>query len=316
MAITADDLLLGLKDRGIVPSNQSQLQDNRFLAMADRIVEIRIVPLLESCDQEFFVTTASVTINAGQSLYAIPYRSIGRGIRDLKMQDASGNIRNLVKIAIEDAHAYATSGDTIGFYFLGDQVRLVPDVPATLSQGLSLLFYFRMPPNKLCASSSAALVLSATATDVVVSSVPTNLVNGVSVDFIQGKSGCSIYNIDKTLNSIAGTTLSFTSGDVPMTAPSVLTAGDYVCLAGTSPVLNFVPNEMFSYLESLLTERVLYAVGDSTGAKDLKDTIKEEKENLLKILDPRIDGEPTIIINRSSLVRGNKFIQRSWLYGS
>lgn len=316
MAILADNILSGVKRRCVLPSNQVLLQDADILVLADDIVKIKIIPLLESVNQEYFVTTQDVTIVANQSVYPIPYRAMGRALREIKLVDANGNVRNIAEINIEDAHSYSASANILGFYFIGDQIRLVPDVPSTLSIAMSIRFWYRLPPNSLCASTSSALITSVTATTVGVNVVPSNLVNGSIIDFIQGQSGNSIYAFDKTLTSISGSTFTFGAGVIPATAPNILQAGDYVSLAQTSPVLNFIPNEVSPYLETLISKRVLKAIGDFDGANILNDDIKEEKEDLLKLLEPRSDGEAIIIINRQSLVRGNKFAQRRWLYGS
>jgi hypothetical protein len=316
MAILADNLLNGVKRRCILPSNQAVIEDTDVLAIADSIVSSEIIPLLESINQEYFVTTSTSSLVASQSVYPIPYRAIGRTIRELKIVDTNNYVRNVAQIALEDAHVYDANTTTIGFYFIGDQIRLVPDVPSTLSISQSLQFWWRMPPNSLCASTSAAQVTSIGSTTINVSSVPSNLTVGSSIDFIQGKSGSSIYSIDQTITNIAGTTITFGASVIPTTAPNALAVGDYISLAGTSPVLNFIPNECYSYFETLVCERVLQSIGDFDGAMVLAPIIGREKENILKILSPRIDGEPIIIINRSGLVRGNKFAQRRWLYGS
>ncbi len=316
MSILADDVLDGLKDRGIIPSNRSQLTDTRFFAMLDRVIESKIVPLLKSVNQDHFVVPYETPLVASQSLYAIPKRAIGRGLRELKLLDASGMVRNLTKISLEDAYRYSSLGYTVGFYFQGDRIRLVPDVPSTLGGTYTLQIWYECEPSRTTTVSAAGLVVSASSTDVVVGSVPSTFSAGTLVDFVQGGSGNAIYGIDAAIASVNGATLGFAANTVPQTAPDALAAGDYVTLAGYSPVLNWIPRSCFSYTESLLTKRVLTSIGDTEGAKALDGVIKEEKEDLLKILDPRISGEPQVTINRSSLVRGWRNRQRTWLYGS
>ena len=97
--------------------------------------------------------------------------------------------------------------------------------------------------------------------------------------------------------------------------PASFAPGDFVAIAGQSPVVNFIPNECYSLLESLLAYRVLNSLGDFEGAKTLAEDIAVEERNIKQLLEPRIDGEPTIIINRTGLVRGTKWLQRRWLYG-
>ncbi len=311
MAITSDRLLNGVKRRVTIPARQSLLDDADILAFADDIISSRVVPLVESVNQEYFVTVADTPLVAGQSLYSIPYRAVGRALRELKMQDSNTNIRNIALIALEDAQLFTQSTLTLGFYFLGDKIKLVPDVPSSISVDQTLKMWYRLAPSNLVTVSSAALVGSVSGDDVVCVNVPSTLMNGVSVDFIQGRSGNTIYSTDKNIINVNGTTLTFSPGDVP----TDLVAGDYISLSQTSPVINFIPNECYSYIESQTAYRTLTAIGDFDGANILQADISVEEKNIKMLLEPRIDGEPTIIVNRFGLVRGNKFAQRSWLYG-
>ena len=94
-----------------------------------------------------------------------------------------------------------------------------------------------------------------------------------------------------------------------------LVAGDYICPPQTSTVVNFLPNETYPLIVSLTAKRCLKSIGDFEGTKELEDDIQEEKKNIKMILQPRIEGEPTIIINPNSISRMGKQSQRSWLYG-
>jgi hypothetical protein len=312
MAMTADRLLAGIKRRVTIPSNQILMEDTDFLAIADDMISSRIVPLMESVNQDYLVTRTTEALVASQSEYSIPYRAVGRALRELKIADSSGNVRNLPLISLEDSHTYAQSTLSAGFYFLGDKIRLVPDIPSSLSSDTSLEMWYRLPPSKLVTVSSAALVTVVNDPNVTVSNVPSTIITGSVIDFVQGKSGSSLYAIDETITNVSGTTITFGAGVIP----SSLAAGDYISLAGYSPVINFVPNECYSLIEGLVAQRVLKAIGDFEGARDIAEDIAEDIKNIKMLLEPRIDGEPTIIINRSSLVRGSKFLSnRHWMYG-
>lgn len=312
MAITADRLLAGVKRRILIPGSQTTFQNSDILATIDDIISSRIVPMIESVNQEFFVTSHEEELVAGQSEYSIPYRAVGRALRELKIKDNNDNTRNIALVNLEDSQYYSGASLTVGFYFKGDKIRLIPDVPDNISPDQSLEMFYRLAPNALCTASDAALVTGVSSTTVTVSSVPSNIVTGVSVDFIQGKSGNTIYAIDKTVSNVSGTTLTFAAD----TIPDDLAAGDWISYAGTSPVVNFVPNECQRLIETMSAYSILNSLGDFEGAKILAEDMSIEEKNMLKILEPRIDGEPTVIINRSSLVRGNKFSQRTWLYGT
>lgn len=318
MTVTTDYLIESAKRRIVVPASQPLLTPADFLGIANNIMKSRLVPLIESVNQEFFVYDVFIPLENGKSEYAIPYRALGRALRDLKLvytdpNDSSraNNTRSLAQVALEDAQIYEVNALTAGFYFKSDKIRLVPNVPANVQPYQSLQVFYRLPPNDLCYVSEAAQVASISEDEVTVTQVPSTFLTGVEIDFIQGESGNSILSMDKTITNISGTTLSFGLGVVP----DDLVPGDWISLAGTSPVVNFCPNESQPYIESCIAARLAQILGDFEGAAQLKDDISEDKKNLLSILEPRIDGEPTIIINRSSLVRGNRFAQRRWLYG-
>lgn len=318
MTVTADFLVNAAQRRVVVPASQSLLTNTDFLDIANNIMKSRMVTTIESVNQEFFVYDVLIPLVAGVSEYSIPYRALGRALRELKMVSLdpndttqTNNTRNLVQVALEDAQVYEASALTAGFYFKSDKIRLVPNVPSSIDPYQALQAFYRLPPNDLVYTSQAAEVASVSGNDVTVLSVPSTFVVGENVDFIQGVSGNSILAMDKAITNIAGTTISFGSSSVP----SDLVAGDWISLAGTSPVINFCPNEAYPYFESCVAHRLAQIMGDFEGMAQLKDDISEDKKNLLSILEPRIDGEPTIIINRSSLVRGNRFAQRRWLYG-
>lgn len=315
MSISSDKLLRGVKRRITLPANQVLLDNDNILEMADDVISGTIIPLIKSVNHDFFVYEEQEALVAGQSLYDIPYRAIGRGLRDLKIKDPSNNVRSVPLIALEDIQYYVSNSNVSGFCFQSDKIRLVPDTPSSIPQSNYLLKYYELAPNKLIQTSNACLVTAVSApglatTDVTVAAVPSVIVVNADIDFIQSKSGSTILGMDVDIQGINGTTLTFLNADVP----SGLIAGDYIALAGYSPVLNFIPNELYSYIETRLAMRILSAIGDYEGLAILKGEVSEDKTEVKQMLAPRIEGEPILIVNRTGLVRGSK-IGQNWLYG-
>lgn len=305
--ILADALLRSVKRSITVPASQALLEDEDFFQMMDEIIGGSIVPLLESVDEEWFVTSTAQALVDNQQDYDIPYRAAGRGLRDIMALDASGNRRSLPKIALEDAYYYG-SGDLSGFTFFGDKVRILPAF--TTAPGYTLEYFWRLPPSKLQSESAAAKIdsisVGATTTTYSSSSIPTSITSGTVCDIVRARSGSPILAVDKPTVSVTGGGIVFNNTDLP----TGVAVGDYIAIAGCSPVVQNVPNEGMSLLRSHASYRVLLAIGDFDAAKLVQDDIKTEEKNLKSLLQPRIDGEPTVLINRQSLVRGNKFPQR------
>jgi hypothetical protein len=311
MAVTTDAILQGVKDRAIVPSNQVTLTDDKILKMIDDVIKVHVVPLVDSVNGEFFVTVELDAIVASQDNYSIPYRSIGRTLRDLKIKNTvTSDTRNCPYIEPEDIHIYKDTALNFGHYFRGDEIYLVPSVASTFSATESLEKWYKIRPSKLTKLTNAAKVSSIASTTVGVESAG-SIVTGSVVDFVQGKSGNRIYSIDKTCTNVSSTTFTFASGDIP----TGLAVGDYVVLAGFSPVVTMIPDECSPYIETMAAMRLLKAIGDTEGGRDLVEDAVAERKNLLELLEPRNEGEPKIIINRESLARGGKFYQRRWMYG-
>lgn len=311
MAVTADKVLAGVKRRAVVPTNQVTLDDDDILELIDDVIDVHVVPMVNSVNGEFFVTSELEALVASQDNYAIPYRSIGRTLRDLKIRNTvSGDVRNSPYIEPEEVHLYKDTALMYGHYFKGDEIFMVPSIPSTYSGSESLEKWYKIRPSSLVKLSKAAKVSSISSTTVLIVEDAGDIVTGSVVDFIKGKSGNSIYDIDKSV-TVSSTTFTFTAGDIPTN----LAVGDYISLQGTSPVITMIPDECKPWIERLGAREVLLAIGDDIGADKLVSGIGQERTNLLSLLEPRNEGEPRIIINRESLARGGKFYQRRWNYG-
>lgn len=299
MARTADQLITGLKRRGVIPASQVLFDNDDLLAFADNIIETWVVPMLISVREDYFVTYSDYSITIDQAKYLIPERAVGRSVRDLKLVFSTGGARDLQKFSLEDEHLFQQSATPQGYYMDADNIVLVP-TPGVGGQSLRV-FYERFP-SRLTQTSNAGVATGSTTSSITLQSVPTAITAGSVVDVIRGKAGHSCTHEDLTVQSINTTTLEFVADSIDTTQTAV---GDYVSLAQTTPVIQ-LPNECYSYLETMTAARFLHSNGDFEASGKLEDDAKDEMKNLLKILSPRNRGEATKIINRRSLMRGTK----------
>jgi hypothetical protein len=217
-------------------------------------------------------------------------------------------------IALEDTQLYIHTPGLGVFYFKNDRIHLVPDVTDSIS-AYELHMFWRIQPNKLIPTSNAG-VISNIALDsggfdqITLVTLPSFATSGSKVDLVEGRSGSSIYSFDQTIQNVVGNTLYFTANSIP----TFLEVGDYVCPPQYSPVLNSIPDEAIGLIRSHVSVRILTAIGDFEAAKIIKnEDIPAEERDLKSLMQPRIDGESVIVINRRCLLRGNKFSQRRWL---
>jgi hypothetical protein len=304
MAIDTTRMLRGLKRRITVPAAQQLIGDTGFLELGDDVMLEKMVPLLLSTRQDFFVVSTDVDSEDGVNTVDIPARAIGRGLRDIKYSYDGTNtsIRSLILIPIEDEHKFARSGDPKGFYFKGDKVVLVP-TPASDEQYTQIWYDLR--PGRLVQTSAAAQVTAISVgvinTVVTVSTLPSTIVAGAVVDFVQGVQGNSTLGMDVAVTNVSGTQITFDADD----APTGLVVGDWITIAGQSPVVQ-LPDDCYPLFETLVCHRILYALGDYDGANALLAAAGGQEKDLKILLEPRIIGEQKKIINRNGLLRGGR----------
>ena len=354
MPKTGDQILVGIKRRMTIPQSQPLLLNDDILAVADDVIKSRLVPVLMSMRQDFFVVTKDVPIVAGQVEYDIPHRAVGRTLRDLKRKVDGTNKVDVTLVGIEDEHFSALTGIPSQFYFKGDKVCLSPKPSGTVSlvnqaahgflpgdilsfngtiyvkssttsispsgvvsrvvsassfelatYGDVLEMWYELMPSQLTTTDKAGRITSIGTLDVTLSSVPSAIQTGSSVDIVAGVSGCSTKAIDLTVTNIASNTVHLSS------LPSDLRVGDYLTEAGYSPVMQ-LPDECYPYLETETCYRLLQSISDYEGAKFLQTDIEVELKNLKMLLEPRIQGEATKIIPRMGLARGAR---SRWKWG-
>lgn len=294
MTYTSTQFLSAVQRLIVAPSNQALYTDTDYFAIGDRKTQDTIVPVIDSLDGDFFVRKSLIPMVADQAEYRLPDRAFARKLREVKIQNSS-NIRfDFPKVSISREQIYQVSGIPFGFYFMGDRFVVVP-TPTTTQY--SIQYWYFLAPSNLIPYTDAAIVTGIAGDDVTVSSVPSTLVIGSVIDFIQGTSGNQCLEIDKTIQNITGNTLTFTTGDVP----TDLAIGDYISIAGTTPVLQ-VPDASVPYLVTLTCMDILQAISDFEGYDRLEKIAGQQKTNLLKLMEPRIEGEATPIINDFGLV--------------
>lgn len=300
---TADEFLTNLKARVTLPENQALLDDDKLLQFAHDVTLANMVPKIISVDEKFFQTVEDVPIVANQRLYEIPARAIGATLSDLKYRITEDQVCDLdyVDNDVEDEYR-GTVGVPSGFMFRQDMVYLLSK-PQDATHVLEMWLDVR--PSKPIKLESCAKVSSVSGDDVTVVSVPDGWTAGTVVDFIRNKGMGRVLSYEKTITNIAGSVITFAADVVPDTAPNDLKANDYIAPTGRTPIFQ-IPMELTVLLETWAAKRCMGAIGDFEAKKDLSYDEKEELEDAMKLISPRIRNEPKKIVNRQGLLRGSR----------
>lgn len=302
MAITTDRLLRGIKRKPSIVANNQLQEDSDFLEWADDSMRALIVPLLKSVGGNYLLTTPTQTsLVADQDTYDIPYRAVGRKLRNLKLS-ADGTGEDTVDLTLVDddkIQNLSVEGTPQGFYYIGDQIVVRPR-PTVATGYLELWWYLQ--PSRLVAVTDAARVSGIAGDTVTVTSVPSTMSAGCDCDFIQGRSGCRLLGMDKTITNVAGTQISFGTGVVP----TGLVVGDYVALAQETPLLQ-MPDELHPLFEADIVARALQAVGDLDNESKVRSEMMGPaglEARVKSLLEQRTDQASIKIVNRAGLLRG------------
>lgn len=282
--MNSSELISALKIHGSFPSSNDLFSDSDFLVLFNHQMKVEIVPMMLKLNEEYFVQYKDFTITQGAK-YRIPKRAIGSMIRDLKVIDAGGNQQNLARLYEEDRPLNKT-----GYYIERNQVELSND----FTTGTLRMKYFGRPSTLVLTTACAEITSIDTGLNqVVVSSVPSTMTTNTIIDFVQASNPYDLLGMDYTISGVSGTTISFT------TLPDDLVEGDYICIAGESPV-PMVPDELHPVLIQSALCKTLSSKKDKQ-YKDEMDTLMRVKEDAINMLDPRVQ-------NNSNKVRTGKLL--------
>lgn len=277
-------------------SNQNLFTDTDIIRIATEELQSVIVPYIESVKQEYFVTTKDVAFDPNQLSYVIPQRATGNKLRDVSLITPQGSITNLPYVAPELLKStWAYTPLPFGYYPKDTKiVLLLSTILGTASYSSVRMDYFRRP-NVLCRTSDAGMIvaINRSSGEVTLNSAPTTWTTSTLFDSINGSPPFQSKGDDLAITDISGFILTFVS------IPSDLVVGDYISEANTSPIAQ-VPVECHRLLEALTAARMLQYMGDP-GYVAAQQQAQAQKNDLIQVLSPRVDGAPAKIPIRSRL---------------
>ena len=169
-------------------------------------------------------------------------------------------------------------------------------VPSPSQSGTLRLEYHRRP-SALVTTSAVATISSINGARTVITTtatIPSTIVSGISVDVVDNTPGFKTLVMDATTTATtSGTTITLTAA-----LPSSVAAGDYVCLAGESPVPQ-IPVELHPLLAQRTKAAALEALGDPKAVQAMQ-VCDRMRQSAMVQLSPRSKGSPRYLINRNA----------------
>lgn len=309
-ALTTSKFIKSVKRRGAIPESQVTFSEDDFLDIANEEMDNSLIPTMLMYHEEYFVDRKDVPLVANQTEYEIPYRAIGNKLRDVFYKDDQGNIFEMTRVSPENRFinsSMSASGDFTRFFMEGAKIVLLGSAPATTSS-LEMVYFLR--PNRLVKENRTAKVTAIdTVTGVItLDSAPSVFAVSLEYDVIQAKSPHDIRTYDIVASAYSNTnkTLTFDPDDLPLG----LVVGDYICLAGETPIPN-VPTELHSMLAQRVTCRCLESMGHTEGLNLANAKLAEMQQSLGTLIDNRVTGAPQKVVNTNSMLL-NRNLRRGW----
>jgi hypothetical protein len=312
MAWLTSDLLADVRRSGMLPdSTPSGVADADILAHANKELQSRLLPLVNSVREEFYVQTVTQSLVAGQQFYRIPGRSIGNRLRDVLIQQSDGTQTNLVRLAPE---AYAELQTTVpgpypwAFYLESDSVMLVP-TPST-SGSASLLFKYLIRPNFLVVHNDnqtphvIAVTNNGNGTTTIThnGSAGFNSTAAGSLDIVSVKPPFRTVMISTTPTAHATGTITVATSALPSDFTTAnfgggANVGAVISAAETSSVVQ-LPPEMHNVLYQRTLCRVLQSIGDLESLQAAEANAQQMERDAVGLVANRTEGEPKKVVSR------------------
>jgi hypothetical protein len=310
---TTTGLLADIKRKCFIPIAQTTFSDTDLLAMADEELQIGIVPLIMSVREEFFVTWKEYNVTGLTSSFSIPPRAIGSKLSKVTMivDPTASDVPN--EVLLPQLNADQAVFNTVfnnylaipAFYLQNNQLFLSPGGQQYAGQTLRQ-YYFRRP-NQLILTSGCSTITSITDNIATVNLIPSTFGTGslytITSDVVKANPGFDLLGMDLSLTvNTVDNTITFTDD----LADLDIQVGDYICLAGETPVPQ-IPVEVHTLLAQRTAVKVLEALGDEKNFAIASKKLVDMEHRITGLLSNRVEGAARKVVNNYSTLSTNPF---------
>lgn len=278
---TSDFSIAAVRRRALLPST-GKIATADVLAFLNDSLQDYLTPMLMASREGFLHATEHTAISGTE--YAIPARAASeRLVRVALVAATTTEPRD--EYPLNRVETQRRESGQEGFELV-DNTIVLREVPT--GYAYLRVVYFCVP-NRLVTLAETGRVTGKNATTVTVAAAPSAFTATETYDFIAGTPGFRWRAIGKTATNLVGTTLTFNASDIP----STLAVGDYVALAGETPIAQ-VPVTLRPLLEQDAATRILKTLGDGRLAAEMK-ALEALEKRLLPTLQPRVTGAARVI---------------------
>lgn len=278
---TTDDFVEKVELYGELPSGRYEPEEVLDVAY-DQLMSV-VVPLIIALNEEYYVRSESQSVVAGQSEYEIPYRALGRILRELKLVKST-RVIDLPRMEPELVVSSAQS-EPEAFYLEGFNAKLYPTPRA--SDGSVSMSYFLTPSRPVLVASAGLITGIDRVTGEITASLPADWVLTDTFDLITSKNGHDSKAMDLTASAVSTSGITFAAADIPAS----IVVGDYVSKAGYAPYFQ-CPDLAYRYLAQLTVNDLLQSMGSQAELQAGMAKAEQLKGALIQTLSKRVVGAP------------------------
>ena len=307
---TTKEILESVKRRIMMPTSQNSLSDQDLLDFGTEEVNLAIVPMINSNQEDYFLVYEDIPLQPGINSYSIPYRATGNKLKDVAFYTSNlNNPQELTRINVSDLPTYqnmAYGGQISAFYVMNNEIVIVGDPNNFPSGKLRMYYYIR--PNSLVPLDEVCIIsaIDTVNKQITVSNIPNKFLNAagqplptLTFDIVSTKSPHKCLSFDMIPVSVNVTTGVIT---FDQDLPRGLILGDHLALA-TETAIPQIPSDLHVMLAHRIAARCLEAVGDSEGLQNANLKLAEMQKNAVDLIDDRVEDAAKKKINRRSTIR-------------
>lgn len=266
----------------------------QMLAWASEEQSLYVMAFLKGLREEFTVVPLELAVT--EDTVSLPVRAAGGALRTATWFPGAQTSQsiNLVRIEPEQRPYFDNVGpQPYGYLFQGNNLVLLPN-PATGT--LRLSYQQRLSRLVLPEECGEIEAIDTGTGEVTLVDVPSDFDDSETYDFVSNTPNFVTRGIDEEAVSIVGDVITFDE------LPAGLAVGDWVCLAGETPIPQ-LPTEVH-FLLAQRTAEVIAASQGSARLKDIRDELQQARADATALLSPRNDGSPRPIIRVGGLGSG------------
>lgn len=301
-----DSLIPMLRLLPLMPSVEALFTNANLLSIMNFEMNSKIMPMIDNQAEEYGIYLADIAYSNSITKYDIPTRAVGGKLRAVTFVDPNGNEVRIPRLRVEDimsnvnATGLAINPALWGFYFQNNKVvTYLSSVNGGSSAFPTLRLRFIRQANTLVMSDACGEVTNVAGNVVTVDNIPSTFATNETYDLIANVPQMFVsYADDLTITAIDTNAKTITFTDA---VPTTLAVGDWVCLAGQSPIPQIPYNPGFELLLQLSAAKCLEIHGDTEGFNVAMSQASDMKNYFISVITPRSDANVIRLTSPNSI---------------